>query len=328
MSSFIDEIGLLDTPADFAAGRPMQLAIALIDEDPSQPRTEFKDDSLAELAATIAERGVRSPISVRPHPDEPGRWMLNFGSRRLRASRMANKETIPAFIDTCADDYDQVIENEQRESLTPMELALFVQRRITAGETQVEIARRLGKSQPFVSYTTALIDAPDWLLAAYREGTCRGLKELYDLRRLHRLHPQDVEVWLSSAGKEPVTRGRLDELRSELASPRLPSTETGKAVAEIVGEKVGGGRPTDLCSAQRAEPALAVHGSGAGRAVADKVLATFQVERNGERLVVDLHQIPDEPGRVFVRPVCGGTLCEVEVVSLTLIGFVKATAPI
>jgi ParB family chromosome partitioning protein len=69
-----------------------------------------------------------------------------------------------------------------------MELALFVQRRLAAGETQAEIARRLGKSRQYVTYATALIDAPDWLMALHREGRCRGLKELYDLRRLADTH--------------------------------------------------------------------------------------------------------------------------------------------
>ena len=81
---------------------------------------------------------------------------------------------IPAFVDTPSDSFDQVIENEQRESLRPLELALFVQRRIVAGDSQTEIARRLGKSRQYVTYATALIDAPDWLLAAYREGSARA----------------------------------------------------------------------------------------------------------------------------------------------------------
>ena len=72
--------------------------------------------------------------------------MLNFGTRRLRASRLAGKADIPAFVDETANSYDQVIENEQRAGLTPMALALFVQRRLAEGDSQAEIARRLSKS--------------------------------------------------------------------------------------------------------------------------------------------------------------------------------------
>ena len=70
-------------------GQPRQLPIGDIDEDPAQPRSEFEPQALQQLAETIAQRGVRQPISVRPHPEQAGRWMLNFGARRLRASTLA-----------------------------------------------------------------------------------------------------------------------------------------------------------------------------------------------------------------------------------------------
>jgi ParB family transcriptional regulator, chromosome partitioning protein len=124
------------TAAGQGGGQPLQIAIDLIDEDPSQPRREFDAAALRELAATIAQRGVRQPVSVRPHPDTPGRWLLNLGARRLRASRLAGLATIPAFVDETADAYDQVIENEQRQGLRPLELALFVQQRLAQGESQ------------------------------------------------------------------------------------------------------------------------------------------------------------------------------------------------
>jgi ParB/RepB/Spo0J family partition protein len=141
----LDQLDLLGTPADLLAGAPLQLAIESIIEDPDQPRNEFDPEGLAELAASIKERGVLQPISVRRHPDQPDCWMLNFGARRLRASKLAGKFDIPAFVDKTADSYDQVIENEQREGLKPLELALFVQRRLAAGDTQAVIAKAAGQ---------------------------------------------------------------------------------------------------------------------------------------------------------------------------------------
>ena len=85
------------------AGRPLMVPIADIDEDPDQPRLEFDDESLKELAATIGDRGVRSPVSVRRHPKDPSRWVLNYGVRRLRASKLAGLSEIPAFVDDAAD---------------------------------------------------------------------------------------------------------------------------------------------------------------------------------------------------------------------------------
>ena len=91
--------------------------------------------------------------------------MLNFGARRLRASRLAGLSEIPAFIDATADNFDQVIENERREGLKPLELALFVQKRLALGDNQAEIAKRLGKSRQWVTLATALIER--------RTGCCK-----------------------------------------------------------------------------------------------------------------------------------------------------------
>lgn len=155
------DLQLLEEPAVGHAqgvGGPLIVPIGDIDEDPDQPRLEFDDEPLKELAATIGERGVRSPVSVRPHPQDSGRWMLNYGARRLRAAKLTGLSEIPAFVDKAADSYDPVIENEQREGLKPLELALFVKRELDKGVSQAEIDRRLGKSQTYITFVRAMID--------------------------------------------------------------------------------------------------------------------------------------------------------------------------
>ena len=225
-------------PAAANSGQPLLLPVEAIDEDPDQPRLEFDDESLRELAETIARRGVRQPISVRPHPVDPDRWILNFGARRLRASKLACKTDIPAFVDEASDSYDQVIENEQRKALRPLELAMFVQRRLARGETQAEIARLLGKSQPYIVYVSALIDAPHWLMELYRQGRCRGMIELYQLRRLHAIAPARVEQWVSEHAV--IARADVQQLKGEFqetepfvpgALPSLPAPNAMPACA-------------------------------------------------------------------------------------------------
>ena len=81
----------LEAPATTGDGQPKLLPIHAIDEDPDQPRSVFDAEALQQLADTIMQRGVRHPISVRPHPEQLGRWMLNFGARRLRASKLAGE---------------------------------------------------------------------------------------------------------------------------------------------------------------------------------------------------------------------------------------------
>ena len=230
MALQLDHLGLLDAPVDLLDGVPMQLPLDLIDEDPQQPRNDFNAETLQELAVTIRERGVRQPISVRRHPEQPGRWMLNFGARRLRASKLAGKCDIPAFVDEAVDGYDQVIENEQRDGLKPFELARFVKKQLGAGQSQSEIAGQLGKSQGYISLVGALIDPPDWLIAFYRDGKCRGVKELGDLRKLHKARPAAVQQWLEA--RAFVSRADIDELRSTLRdSPTTSPVAIAKGVS-------------------------------------------------------------------------------------------------
>ncbi|MBE7416747.1 MAG: ParB/RepB/Spo0J family partition protein [Ideonella sp.] len=239
------DLDAIDAPLG-ESGAPRSIALQDIDEDPEQPRSEFDDASLRELAATLAERGVKQPVSVRPHPTEPGRWMLNFGARRLRAARLAGLAHIPAFVDEAADSYDQVIENEQREGLKPLEMAMFVKRRMAAGESQAEIARRLGKSPTLITMISTMIDPPPWLLAAYRNGQCKGVTELYELRRLYERLP-DRALELAAQGV-PITREVLQAARAcgrgneggstvlinptgEMPKPRTTRSKAAPAVA-------------------------------------------------------------------------------------------------
>ncbi len=195
---------------DDSKGKPFELPISKVMEDSNQPRKAFDEDSLRELAASIKERGVKTPISVHDNPARPGQYIINHGTRRLRASILAGKTTIPAFIDEVYDGYDQVTENVQRENLTPMELAMFIQKRIDAGDTKGNIARRLGKAASVISFHLALIDPPACIEDAYASGKCMSPKTLYELRVLHEKFPAQVDAWYS--GEPDITRRAVAEL--------------------------------------------------------------------------------------------------------------------
>lgn len=211
---------LSDTPESAAAssaGKILQLALVDVLTDPNQPRKEFDKDSLAELAASIAERGVKYPISVKPHPTETGKYVINAGERRYRASQLAGKTEIPAFIDLEHNDYDQIAENLQREGLTAMEMALFIKRRQAAGEKPSQIAKKLGKGKSFVSEHQALIDAPAEIDAAYRAGRCTSARTLYDLRGLYDKYSAQVVEFLSTHEGE-IDRRTVAALSASLKS--------------------------------------------------------------------------------------------------------------
>ena len=117
-----------------------------------------------------------------------------------------------------------------------MEIALFVQKRLASGDNQAEIARRLGKSRQYVTLATALIEPPDWLLDAYRQGRCKGMTELYELRRLHGEHAERVEAW--ALDREPMTRERIATLKRELSQPSIESADAVES-APTIGAGVG-----------------------------------------------------------------------------------------
>jgi ParB family chromosome partitioning protein len=289
------DLDALETPgaAPVSTGGPLMLELEAIEEDPEQPRAEFDPEALRLLAETIAARGVRAPVSVRSHPEREGHWILNYGARRLRAARLAGMAQIPAFVDETADSFDQVIENEQRENLQPLELALFVQRQMRAGLSQAEIARRLGKTRGYMTFLGALIDAPDWLLDLYRHGGCRGMTELYELRSLHDENPEAVSAWLRQ--RETISRGDLRLLRASLSHARtgvtaVPSSSTLALTSQ---ESLSIRQP-------QARMAAAV-ASNACRPVEEARSCVLWARLDGDEGVIDLTAIPKDEGFILVR---------------------------
>ena len=205
------------SPAPAAAvptGEPLQLLIADIDEDPDQPRKNFSAAAMAEMTAAVSASGVISPVSVRPHPDKPGRWMLNYGARRLRGSIAAGKTHIPAFVDNKLSQFDQVIENLQREALTAMELAQFIASRLAAGDKKKAIADKLGVDASVITNHLSLVDAPAPIERIYRAELCTSAKTLYELRGLYDKHPEAVTEWCDAA--DEVTRKTVSALADQL----------------------------------------------------------------------------------------------------------------
>lgn len=211
----LDTAGAPAAPAA-PSGEPLRVPLNLIEEDPDQPRREFDQDAMDVMVASIKLRGVKSPVSLKPHPDKAGHYILNYGARRYRASKEAGLPDIPAFVDLAHTDYDQVIENEQRENLTPMELALFIRRKLDDGDKKAAIAKNLGKRAEAITFHLALIDMPPAIEAAYGSGRLRSPQVVYALRALHEKHAEAVQGWLDASGDDDITRGAVDALTTQL----------------------------------------------------------------------------------------------------------------
>jgi ParB family transcriptional regulator, chromosome partitioning protein len=194
-----------------AAGVALQLHIALIDEDGENARTEYDEASLAELADSIKVYGVKEPISVRRNGD---RFKLNSGSRRLRASKLAGKTLIPGFVDEDADEFTNFIVNEQRDNLSPMDIANFLAKP-RPGFNDAAMAKKLGKSKAYVSQHRALINLPDTLRALYDADICRSPTVLVALARMHSKNATIVDKAIE--GQSEITKAFIVELEALIA---------------------------------------------------------------------------------------------------------------
>lgn len=155
------------TPSDIG-----EISVSDIEVNPFQPRTDFNEDALEELAESIKTQGIIQPITVRKLSDSS--YQLISGERRLQASRRAGLEKVPAYIRT-ADDQQMLemalIENIQRENLNAIEISLSYQRLLSEiGLKQEELGERVGKKRTTVNNYLRLLKLPPAVQAALRDG--------------------------------------------------------------------------------------------------------------------------------------------------------------
>lgn len=212
-------------PSEPNNGGPLMIDIDLIDEDPDQPRTKdnpgFSTESIAELAASFGPKGPKSPISLRVNPDKPGRYLINHGARRTRAGRVKRLATLPAFIDNDYSEIDQVIENLQRDNLTPREIADWIGRELARGMKKGDIARAVGKSAAFVSQHANLLNLPDAIATAFNAGRTNDVTVVNELVTAFKKNPHEVTAWLADERRE-ITRGGVKLLREFLDEKTAP----------------------------------------------------------------------------------------------------------
>lgn len=153
-------------------GDIIEIPVGQIEPAPFQARLEFKEDALAELAASIAEHGVMQPVAVRPLAGD--RYQLIIGERRWRACQLAGLGKIPALVrevDDLTASEMMLVENLQREDLNPLEEAKAYKRLTEEFNlTQEEIARRVGKSRPFIANSLRLLQLPADVHDLLRQG--------------------------------------------------------------------------------------------------------------------------------------------------------------
>ncbi len=189
------------------------IPVDLIDPSPDQPRAHFDPDALAGLAASMAGTGLAAPILVRPAGD---RYAIVHGERRWRAARLLGWATVPAEVRDIGPDEARwlaLVENVQRQDLTPAEEARAYRARLAEGMTQAELGARVGKGQSYVAQKLRLLTLPDPILSylergAISEGHARQLltiRRLYDADAVREVPPPHPGVSWDPADPRQAT---------------------------------------------------------------------------------------------------------------------------
>jgi ParB family chromosome partitioning protein len=150
------------------------IPITEIARNPHQPRQQFNDDKLDELAQSISKQGVVEPIVVRPYPDGDSRYMIVAGERRWRAAQQAGLEQIPGIVRDLEPAHAyllSLVENVQRENLSPLEEARAYQRLVEdENYSQDDVAEAVGKSRSAIANRLRLLNLPEDVLDALEDG--------------------------------------------------------------------------------------------------------------------------------------------------------------
>ena len=214
-------------------GQPLTAPTTSLFEDPNNPRTEFPEAELEELAEDIRQHGILQPIVVHPI-DALGRHQIHFGAKRWRAAQLARLQEIPVVVrDAPADPYTQVAENQKRHGLMPLDLARFIRGRVDAGDSSATVAKRLGMNLTTVAHHLALLALPPELDEALKSGRCTSPRTLHELSKLHDEQPEEVRALMASDAE--ITRTTVSALRAapenSAATDNAPSP-SNKLVAQ------------------------------------------------------------------------------------------------
>ncbi len=220
-----------DKNANQVVGNMIELDIAAIEVNPYQPRTNFNEEALQELAASIRELGVIQPITVRKVGFD--KYQLVSGERRFRASKMVGLATIPAYI-RIANDQEvlemALVENIQRQDLDPIEVALTYQRLIDEIDlTQEKLSKRVGKKRSTITNYLRLLKLDPIIQTGMRDGFLsmghgRALVnvekksdqlDIYENILTQKLSVRDTELLVRSL-KEPSTSSVKNTEKEEL----------------------------------------------------------------------------------------------------------------
>ena len=225
-------LGALLTGSPEVAAVAIELPIDTIAPNPNQPRKDFDDQALQDLAASLRQSGVLQPVVVRRLGDG---YQLIVGERRWRAAKLAGLERVPAVIREATDAESlelALVENLLREDLNPIEEAEAYQRLLAEfGWTQEELARRIGRDRSSIANCLRLLRLPEQIQADLRSGRltmghARALLPLSGVSEQLKLREEILaHSWSVRATEEDVQRKRRTKRRPIRRSSELAALE-------------------------------------------------------------------------------------------------------
>jgi ParB family chromosome partitioning protein len=237
LSALLEETQAASTPEGRRAAGALDIPIELIHRNPDQPRRNFAEIDLEELASSIRERGVLQPILLRPAPDAPGEYQIVAGERRWRAAQRAELRAIPALVREL-DDLQvmevALIENIQRADLNALEEARAYASMMERYPRNAEqIAAVVGKSRSHVANTLRLMRLPRSVQVHLEAGrlTAGHARALLDLADAEALAERVIKGGLNVRQTEALTRGARGRPTASGGKP-LPARDADTVALE------------------------------------------------------------------------------------------------
>jgi ParB family chromosome partitioning protein len=236
-----------DKNADKVVGNIIDLEIDAIEINPFQPRSNFNEDSLRELASSIKELGLIQPITVRKL--DFNKYQLISGERRLRAAKLVGLSTLPAFI-RIADDNESLVmalvENIQRHDLDPIEIALSYQRLIDEIQlTQEQMSERVGKKRSTIANYLRLLKLDPIIQTGIRDGFIsmghgRAIINIEDLEVQTAIYQKIVSDNLSVRDTETLVKNHQESVKPKPENqPKSASIQVEEANKRLIDNYFG-----------------------------------------------------------------------------------------
>jgi len=245
LSSPETDITSSDISGNYVVGAVAEIKLKFIETNPFQPRSEFEEQALNELAESIKKQGVIQPITVRKMGLD--NYQLISGERRLRASKIAGLKTIPAYIRVANDEQMlemALVENIQRENLNAIEIGISYQRLIDECEiTQDELSKRVGKKRTTISNYIRLLKLPVEVQLALRSnqismGHARALVNVEQTVTQLRLLEKIIKQGLSVREIERMVK-ELNNPLDNLSKTTFEATPAMKEYAAKISDALG-----------------------------------------------------------------------------------------